>query len=215
MQENTSSRAIGWFLLAALAIALVGSIVGPMWHIWRSDQSLSHGPLIPLIAAGLLWMRREELPKHWDRSTRAGFILLLFAALLHVAAVWADVEFLTPLSVLMMAAGGIWFLGEREAILTCIGPLGFMIFMISWPTVLVERISFPLQLASSSYAALFGGIAGMPIQRNGVELAVQPDIHYKPLYSIMVAQKCSGLTSLMVLLALSYLIAYHTPVRPG
>ena len=87
--------------------------------------------------------------------------------------------------------------------------------MIPWPTILVERISFPLQLASSSYAALFGGIAGMPIQRNGVELAVQPDIHYKAIYSILVAQKCSGLTSLMVLLALSYLIAYHTPVHLG
>src|SRR5205807_1573898 len=30
-----------------------------------------------------------------------------------------------------------------------------------------------------------------------------------------VAAKCNGLTSLIVLLALGYLIAYHTPIRPG
>src|SRR5437764_6844980 len=111
MQETTSSRAIGWILLATLALALVASIVGPMWHVWRSDQSLSHGPLVPIIAAGLIWMRRDELPKRWNSATRAGLLLLVFAALLHVAAVWADVEFLTPVSVLMMVAGGIWFLG--------------------------------------------------------------------------------------------------------
>jgi exosortase/archaeosortase family protein len=37
----------------------------------------------------------------------------------------------------------------------------------------------------------------------------------KPIYSIVVAQQCSGLTSMMVLLALGYLIAYFTPVKWG
>ena len=85
--------------------------------------------------------------------------------------------------------------------------------MIPWPTVLIDRLAFPLQLMSSAYAALLAGMLGIPIHRDGVNLAVMPGMDAPPVYAMVVAQACSGLTSLLVLLALGYLIAYHTPVR--
>ncbi len=159
-------------------------------------------------------MRRDEL-RQWESKSRAGLALLLFTALLHVAAVWADVEFLQPLSLIGMAAGAVWYFGGFRALGVTAGALGFLVFMIPWPTTLVERLAFPLQLTSSAYAALLGGLLGLPIVRDGVHLHVMPNPEAAPVYSVLVAKQCSGLTSLMVLLALGYLIAYHTRVGLG
>lgn len=204
----------GWAGIVVLAALLCGGVVVPLWRIWMGDSSLSHGPLVPVIAGALLWARRDAL-RRWDAAAPAGLAALVVASLLFVGAVWADVEFLKPLMLIAIAAGLVWYLAGWQTLAASIGALGFLIFMVPWPTTLIDRIGFPLQLMSSSYASLFGGLCGLPIHREGVQLAVMSDAGTKPIYSILVAQKCSGLTSLMVLLALGYLIAYHTEVRLG
>jgi exosortase len=204
----------GWAVFAVLSGMLWLSVLTPLWRQWMGDSSLSHGPLVPLIAGALLWARKDSLRK-WESAAPGGLALLCFFALLFVASVWADIEFLKPLSMVGVAAGAVWFLGGRRALGASIGALGFLAFMIPWPTTLVDKIGFPLQLMSSSYAALFGGLCGLPIHRDGVQLGVMDSTGTKAIYSILVAQKCSGLTSLMVLLALGYLIAYHTEVKLG
>lgn len=204
----------GWLIALTLFVLLWAPVAVLLWRQWGADSSLSHGPLIPIIVAVLIWSHRKALDR-WDSASAGGLVFLIFSGLLFVGSIWADIEFLKPLSLIMMALGGVWFLGGPKAALAVIGPLGFLVFMIPWPTVLVDRISFPLQLASSAYAAMFGGICGLPIHREGVQLSVLPDPEGKPIYSIIVATKCSGITSLMVLLALGYLIAYYTEVKIG
>lgn len=163
---------------------------------------------------GLLWIKRSEF-KDWSSACGAGLAMVAFCGFLFVAATWADIEFLIPLSFIGMLIGGFWFLGGPDAMKSAGGALGLLVFMIPWPTTITERLAFPLQLSSSSYAALFSGILGLPIHRDGVSLYVWPDLDKDPVYGIMVAQKCSGMTSLMVLLALGYMIAYFTPVKIG
>jgi exosortase len=201
-------------LLALLSALLWWPVLKALWGVWDGDKSLSHGPLVPLVTAGLLWARRDRL-RNWSASVTGGMALLVGMTFLHLVAVWADVEFLKPLSLVGMIAGGVWFLGGWQALAVSAGALGFLVFMIPWPTTLVERIAFPLQLTSSAYAALLGGMFGLPIERSGVHLAVVPNPEAAPIYEVLVARQCSGLTSLMVLLALGYLIAYHTPVKLG
>lgn len=197
-------------MIGALVFGLAASTAAPLWGEWRGDSSLSHAPLVPFITIGLLWLRRNTL-RRWQGAAPGGLALLVASALSYVLAVWADVVFLAPLSFIGMLIGLAWFLGGRDALFATAGPLGFLVFLIPWPTTLVERLAFPMQLMSSTYAALFGGILGIPVQRMGVELAVVPHPGAAPIYSMVVAQKCSGLTSLTVLLALGYLVALFTP----
>lgn len=195
-------------------ILLWAPIATELWSEWRTDEALSQGPLIVLIAIGLIWYRLPTIRK-LESSSVVGLIFLIFSSLLYVLAAWADIVFLKTFSLLLIAVGAIWYLGGSKAAISMAGPIGFLVFIIPWPTTLVDRISFPLQLASSSYAALFAGICGLPVVRDGVQLFVQTSPNAKPIYSIFVAQACSGLTSLNVLLALGYLIAYFTDVKWG
>ena len=203
---------IGIGLLAALSILLVVPEIAALWPSWHNDTGVSHGPIVAPIALGLLWMQRNDL-KTWKSASVRGLIALVACILVYVAAVWADIEFLKPLAQIGMVAAGIWFLGGIRNLVASIGAIGLLVFMIPWPTTLVDRLSFPLQLTSSSYAALFAGLLGVPIHREGVQLYVLPNPDAKPIYSIVVAQKCSGLTSLVVLLFLGYLTAYITPLK--
>ncbi|MBW3622871.1 MAG: exosortase-associated EpsI family protein [Armatimonadetes bacterium] len=68
---------------------------------------------------------------------------------------------------------------------------------------------------SSTYAAMLGGLLGLPIQREGIQLAIVTHPGASPVYSVLVAQGCSGLISMMVLLSLGYLVAYHTLLGRG
>lgn len=205
-----------WLGLPQLILALwaAAPTLGSLAELWRRDPGFSHGPLIPLIAGGLLWSRRDHL-RRWDAASGWGFVAMVASALLFVAAVWADIYFLKPLALIAMLAGGVWFLGGGRSAQCSAGALGFLVFMIPWPTTLTERLAFPLQMTSSAYAAMLGGMLGLPIHRDGIHLHVMPSMDAPPVYSIIVARQCSGLTSLVVLLAMGYLIAYHTPVKLG
>lgn len=205
---------LGWIATAVLAGWVAAPTAATLFELWQRDPSLSHGPLVPLITAGMLWSRRKYL-REWSAASGAGLAALGATTLLFVVAVWADIYFLKPLMLIAMLGAGVWFLGGQRTARIALGPLGFLIFMIPWPTTITERLAFPLQLTSSAYAATLGGMIGIPIIRSGVHLHVVPDLHAAPVYSIIVARQCSGLTSLMVLLALGYLIAYHTPVKIG
>jgi exosortase len=202
----------GWTILAALALVLWIPNVLLLERAWRSDPSLSFGPLIPLIAAVLIWMRRDCLPP-WDRAYRPGLATIIVCGLFYTGASWLDIVFVKLLALLGISAGVIMFLGGPKAIAAAAPAVGFLLFMIPWPTSLTERLSFPLQLASTAYAAQFAGMLGLPIVRHGVELAVTPRTGAPPVFAIIVASPCSGLTSLMVLLALGYLVASQTPVN--
>jgi exosortase/archaeosortase family protein len=56
---------------------------------------------------------------------------------------------------------------------------------------------------------------GLPLHQDGVQIYVRPNPEADPVYSIVVAKACSGLTSMMVLLALGYLTALFTPAKMG
>src|SRR5579871_2237766 len=141
-----------WLLPPLFAILLWTPEIKTLWGSWRGDPSLSHGPLVPLVVIGMLWMLRGQL-RQWSQADPRGLVGMLLTALLYVFAVWADIDFLKPLSLIALMLSCIWFVGGSKNLLTCLGPLGFLVFMIPWPTTLVDHLAFPLQLASSAYAA--------------------------------------------------------------
>jgi exosortase len=165
---------------------------------------------MPILAAGLIWTRRNDLGP-WTRSCAGGLALAALGGIAHVGSVWADIEFGKSAGLLIAAMGAVWYFGGPQNLRVCAGPMGLIVFMIPWPTSVSERLAFPMQSFSTSYGALMGGLCGLPLVREGVQLHVVPDPSQPPVYSVIVARQCSGLTSMMVLLALAYLVAYLTP----
>src|SRR4029077_16668066 len=84
-------------------------------------------------------------------------------------------------------------------------PLSFLIFMIPIPQIIYNEITFPLQLLASRFATFWLELVQVPVLRDGNVLIMSN-------YSLEVVEACSGIRSLMALIALA--VAYGYLVSP-
>jgi len=191
----------------AVAVAAAGAwlyapAVAEMVRSWATQDTASHGFLIAPIAAYLVWLRRERIAASYrSGATVAGLACAALAALIYVAGGWMKIEFVPPLSLVLMIGAQVLYFGGWGVLREVAFPYAFLFFMVPWPDLLVEFISFPMQLLSAKYATMLTGLAGIPVSRTGV------DIHL-PHYWFTVAVPCSGMKTLVALMALAALLAY-------
>ena len=171
------------------------------------DSHYSHGFLIPLISGYLIWKKRDQLQHVELRSSRNGLVLVALALLIHIGSVWTHVYFTSGFSILLLCVGLSLYLLGYEFTKKISFPLGFLIFMFPLPMGAIAAFSFPLKLMVSNLAASFLNLTGLPIFREGAVVHLAKT-------TLTIDDPCSGIRSLISLLALGALIAYisKTPV---
>ncbi len=192
---------MGSFVAAALVLAAVyAPTIAWLTGRWGSDPFYSHGPLVPLISAWVLWNRRERL--RLDPAVRGPALgLLAGAALLLLLGGRLKFEFLSSISILLSLAALLQLAGGAALLREAAFPLAYALFALPLPMLLLEKISLPLQVLSSACAGGFLGGLGVEVTRRGVLLVF-------PGFTLAVADACSGLRSLITVLALSTLAAH-------
>jgi len=161
-----------------------------------------HGNLVPLAVLGLLWWKRKRLRASPKSVWRPGLIWLGLAVVLHVLGYMVQQP---RLSVVALFAGVYalvalaWGRGFARA---CLFPLVLFGFCIPLGA-LAEPISIPLRQVSTDIAVgLSRHFLGIPVLQEGVQI-MDP----KGAYSYEVAAACSGIRSLVTLLALTTIYA--------
>jgi len=201
--QNTRVRSqwLGPALVAALTASLYADSAVEMVGKWWNSPNASHGFLVLPIAAYLAWLKRDRLARTPREASPWGIPVVIAAVGMLLVGRWAEINFVGPLSLVVLLGGyGLHFLGAammRELAF----PYAFLAFMVPWPDPLVEFVSFPMQLISATYAGMVMGLLGVPVARSGVDLAL-------PNVTFTVAVPCSGMNSLVSLLALAALLAY-------
>ena len=180
-----------------------------------TDPRLAYAPVVGIVALWLYWRHRQSTRDarlcHAGVNALPGLIVIAFFAALHVFAAWADITCFKPISLLGITSGLLLASGGYDLLKRHAGLMGWLLFLVPLPTTLTSGFQFWMQMTSSGWAALFCGLCGIPIQREGVQLFVVPNQSLPPTYSVLVAQPCSGLVSLFALLAIAYLLALLTP----
>ncbi len=190
--------------LAAIAL-LYAPVVPAMARDWSTDENYSHGFLIPLISAYLLWTRRHDLAEalRGARPSVFGLLGCLAALVLYIMG-RAGAEFFLQRSSLVVLLGGatLWLGGWRMFRIAAF-PLGFLFFMVPLPYLVYDAVAFPLKLFAARVATESLFYLGVPVFREGniIHLAGQ---------SLEVADACSGIRSLVSLIALGVVYAYFT-----
>lgn len=186
------------FLLLWLYWSTLVGLVSQWWH----DPNFTHGFLVPLFSAYVLWQDRDRLERIAPRPSWTGLFFIAFGlSLLMLGQLGAEL-FLARFSILLLLAGTIVFFLGWNYFREVIFPWAFLILMIPIPTIIFNQITFPLQLLASKVAAAVLPLFGVPIFREGnvIHLPVG-----KPLE---VAEACSGIRSLMSLGALAIIYGY-------
>jgi len=195
----------GKFLLPlALLIAatLYWTVVPKLVNDWWNDPNFSHGFLVPLFSAWLIWERRAELRAFDSKRILLPGILLLLVGVAMLVVGKAGGEYFTMRSSLVFVTGGLfWIVFGGEGFRLCLFPIGFLFFMVPIPYILYDAIAFPLKMIASWFGEHSLTLVGVPVFREG-------NIMVLPNLQLEVADACSGIRSLMSLMALATAAAY-------
>src|SRR5579885_985705 len=198
-RETVSWTAIAWF--AGLLILVYFPILFHLVEQWSTDEDVGHGFFVPAVAGYIAWTRREQLQNLTLQPARWGIVVMLWGALQGYIG-WLGAElFLQRSAILISLVGLLLVLGGAPLIKALAFPLALLPFMIPFPAVIYNQITFPLQLFASQVAEIVLGWVGIPVLRDGnvLELASQ---------KLSVVEACSGIRSLMSLTFLSLVYAY-------
>lgn len=180
------------------------------WMVERWDEPASymtHGWLIPPIAAFLAWQRRGELrarargPGGPGGSGAWGFAVLAIALLLHIVAGLADVSSISGLTLVAVLFGFILLREGGPAARALWFPVLFLAFMVPPPEFVISKLNFSLKLVAADMATGLLDLFGQPAIRQGSYMIFGDQ-------RLAVGDVCSGLRSLLALLDLGVLFAY-------
>lgn len=201
LQENKAPLILGTLSIFCFVYCYYGTFLWLYERYTIPDSDYSHGFLIPLISGYFIWKKRHILESAPIVSSKTGLILIVLALLTHIASVWTHVFFTSGFSILLFLVGiSLYFLG-REFTKGIAFPLLFLIFMFPLPMGAISAISFPLKLMVSHLAGAALSIFGFPFYREGA-------VVYLAQTTLTIDDPCSGIRSLISLLALGALIAY-------
>ena len=192
-------KPFGWQGL--LLIAVMGLLYAPVIRLlvfqWYNDADYSHGFIVPILSAFLIWTRRDKLRQIPKRPSPWGMVVVLCSlGLLFLGSLGAELS-LTRLSLLGTICGLIIYFAGGAILRAMTFPMAFLLFAIPIPVVVYNSIVFPLQFLASRFATRVLEMLNLfPIMREGNVLVL-------PHMSLEVVEACSGIRSLMSLLALA------------
>lgn len=208
LSDSRQGLSRGWALPFAVAIAsllvlLYKEVVVGLIEDWYRDPDYSHGFLVPLLSGYFLWERRDRLQRCSVRSSLWGIPLLgAGLAMLVVGVVGAEL-YTQRASLIIVLAGLVLLIWGWEYFWLMSFPLGFLFFMIPLPAIVVNTLAFPLQLFAAKAAAFCLFSLKIPVLREGNLILLAGT-------TLEVAEACSGLRSLLSLLALGTVYGYFS-----
>lgn len=197
-------------LIVGILTLLYGEIVWEMMRDWWADANHSHGFLVPIFSGYLVYRQREDLSAVPVYGNWLGLPILLAGLSALILGHFGTENFLMRSSLLITLAGLIGFHLGAEYLRKLGFPLLYLVFMLPLPAMVLNGITFPLQRVAVRAAASFFYAMGIPCFLEGNV------IHLTDL-SLGVTEACSGIRSLIALLALAtawaYLILEEWPTR--
>ena len=194
----------------ALTILLLGSFIVaffPVWKglikAWYNSEEQSHGFFIIPSSLFILWQKKDSLSQIPIQPSKWGLVLIIFSLFLYLFAHFAEIITVASFSVVLLLPGVVIYLYGYPMLREILFPLCFLLFMIPIPAQIYSALTIPLQLFVSKVSVGITRLFSIPVYRTG-------NVIHLPDSTLQVVQACSGLRSMMSLLALSAMFGYFT-----
>ena len=190
-------------LIGGLVIVLYQDVLWGLGSDWNNDPDYSHGFLVPFLSAFFIWERWDVLTDEKPSPSLWGIGLLSVGLFSLVVGLIGAELYVQRISLIVVLSGLVLLiLGWKHLWLLSL-PLGFLVFMIPLPAIVVNTIAFPLQLFAAQAASFCLFSLGIPVLREGNLIMLAST-------TLEVAEACSGLRSLLSLLALGTVYGYFS-----
>lgn len=189
-----------------LALALsAGLLVWPAFahafDVWSKTEEFSFGFLVPLISVALIVWRRQQIRRSVGAGATLGLVVVIAALAVYLAAERVQIHALAGIAVSPLLWGGAVYLGGWRLGRELAFPIGFLAFGLGLFRGLLDSVGFALQGITATGAATLARFLGVPVVHEGLLLS-------SDRFTFVVAETCSGMSSLVSLLALAALWTY-------
>jgi exosortase D (VPLPA-CTERM-specific) len=200
-------RTYRWYLIGTVLLltGLYWKIVPPMVQQWYQDENYSHGFIVPLVAGYFLYSRWDELKNSPVTCWNAGLAVVLFG-LVQLLAGWLGTEYFSMRSsLIVILAGVVLYLFGTGVFRIALLSIAYLFFMIPIPYIIYDAAAFPLKIFVTKVSVLTLKTIGIVVMREG-------NIIMFPTLTLEVADACSGIRSLISLVALAVAYAFFLQV---
>lgn len=186
--------------ICLLVMAVYYQVLGKLLLDWQ-NQDNSHGFLVPLFAAFLVWEKRQTLLRTKIAPEWSGVAVAALGIVVLLMGVYGSELFLSRISLLILLAGLTLTFGGWQFLKELRFALLVLLLAIPLPEIVFSQITFPLQILASKLASGLLPYFGVPVLREGnvIKLAMM---------DLEVAEACSGIRSLMSLFTLAIFYGY-------
>lgn len=191
----------GWVIICFLVAAVYCRVLEKLVIDWWTIPDFSHGFLVPLFAAYLVWVKRRVLLATKAAPAWSGIFLIVIGLVVLLLGVYGSELFFSRVSLLILLAGLVLCFGGWQFLSELRFALLVLLLAIPLPAIVYNQITFPLQILASKLASGLLPLFGVPVLREGNVIEL-------PLMKLEVAEACSGIRSLMSLFTLSVFYGY-------
>lgn len=202
MSMSAEVRLVFKSIILLVLFALTYTPIFPsIFSTWLHDPDNSHGLLVPIISAFLVWRNWGRIKGTAIGSSPKGLFVLVTGLVLHLLSFSAGIAIFSRLSVVLSLAGLILYNFGEGVFRKVSFPLLFSLFMIPVPVSLYSLVAHPLQLFATKISAGIISNLSISVLREG-------NVLHLANTSLEVARACSGIRSMVSYLMLGTLFAF-------
>ena len=204
---QNAQLAWGAALIGILMMAVYYRVLAKLVTDWWQIPDFSHGFLVPIFAAYLVWANRKTLLKAKVAPTWSGVAVVALGLVVLLLGVYGAELFLSRISLVILLAGLVLSFGGWELLKELRFPLLVLVLAIPIPAIIFNEITFPLQILATKLASALLTLFDVPVLREGniIQLAAM---------KLEVAEACSGIRSLLSLFTLAIFYGYFLEKSP-
>jgi len=192
---------LGLSAICLLIVAVYYQVLMKLVSDWWNIPDFSHGFLVPLFAAYLVWEKRETLRDTTIAPSWSGIAVMALGLVVLLLGVYGSELFLSRVSLVILLAGLVLCFGGPQFLKELRFALLVLLLAIPIPAIVFNKITFPLQILASKLASGLLPLFGVPVLREGNVIEL-------PMMKLEVAEACSGIRSLMSLFTLAVFYGY-------
>jgi exosortase len=193
--------AVGATVICLLIAAVYYQVLGKLVIDWWKTPDFSHGFLVPVFSAYLIWEKRKILRNTKIAPCWSGIAVVALGLIVLLLGVYGSELFLSRVSLIILLAGLVLCFGGWKFLNELSFALLVLLLAIPIPAIIFNQITFPLQILASKLASALLPLFGVPVLREGNVIEL-------PLMKLEVAEACSGIRSLMSLFTLAVFYGY-------
>jgi exosortase len=202
---NIQSKLRLQYVAAALALIACLPFFKALARVSTTHPYAGHVVFVPVLGGALLWFERQRLRDLRGRGNLGGIAVVTLALVLLGIGYGAESVPLQALSCVVTLAGlGYWRYGA-DGIRSAGFTLAFLLLMVPPPRQAISALSPGIQQFVAAFSSVFIESFGIPVEQQGVFLLL-------PGLTLEVAEECSGLRFLLILLV--FVTAFARAVLP-